>query len=414
MSNLSKIFIALVLLAIAASGFLVTRKAATNSVVSQNPYTAFLEETYDLIKTNYWQKVEDQNLIDLYLAAARAVTKQPQLVTAKDKKDLFNQLEKIVKDETTAATIADAVLANLPPVGKSRLYTQKQAKDLSNTVANIDPTTNHYLSLGISQSATQSQIETAYQTQSATATAQQKQKLDLAYQALKDTTTREIYDATGADPTLPYQALTDQIYYIAINKFSPTTIQELTAALSTSNQHPRLNTLILDLRDNIGGAIDGLPYFLGPFIGEDQYAYQFLQQDKKEDFKTKTGWLPDLVKFKKVVILINENTQSSAEVMASVLKKYHVGVLVGSTTKGWGTVEKVFNLEHQFGGQQVYSVFLVHHLTLREDGQPIEGQGVNPDIFIKDQNWRQQLLDYFNFPNLVTAIDNLVTKVRPL
>jgi len=62
------------------------------------PYTAFLSETYDTIKTNYWQKIEDQALIDLYLAAARVVAKQPQLVTAKDKKDLFNQLGKIVKD----------------------------------------------------------------------------------------------------------------------------------------------------------------------------------------------------------------------------------------------------------------------------------------------------------------------------
>lgn len=395
-----KLFIILLITVVAGLGFWFISRPTI--------YTAFLSETYDTIKTNYWQKIEDKDLIDLYLNAARVVTKQPQLVTAKDKKDLFNQLGKIVKDEATAAAIADAVLSNLPPTGKSRLYTQKLAQDLSNTVANIDPTTNHYQSLGIDQNATQTQIETAYQTQSATATTQQKQELDTAYQALKDTTTREIYDTTGADPTLPYRVLTDQIYYIAIQKFSPTTIQELTAAVNTTNQYPNLNTLILDLRDNIGGAIDGLPYFLGPFIGENQYAYQFLQQDKKEDFTTKSGWMPGLVKFKKVVVLINQNTQSSAEVMAAVLKKYHVGVLVGTTTKGWGTVEKVFSLEHQLGSQQAYSVFLVHHLTLREDGQPIEGQGVNPDVFLSDPNWRQQLLAYFSDPALITTVNNLL------
>jgi len=400
MSNLSKVIIIIILSAAVAGSFFLRPKT--------DPEIAFLEEVYDTIQTNYWQKIEDQDLIDLYLAAARKFGQAPQLVNAKDKKDLFNQLGKIVKDEVTAATIVDAVLANLPPTGKSRLYTQKQEKDLSNTVANIDPTTDHYQSLGIDQNADQTQIDTAYQTQSATATAQQKQKLNTAYQALKDTTTREIYDTTGADPTLPYKALTEQIYYIAIQKFSPTTIQELTAAVNASSQHPNLNTLILDLRDNIGGAIDGLPYFLGPFIGPDQYAYQFLQQDKKEDFKTKTGWLAGLVKFKKVVVLINQNTQSSAEVMASVLKKYHVGVLVGTTTKGWGTVEKVFSLEHQLSDQQTYSVFLVHHLTLREDGQPIEGQGVEPDVSIKDPNWRQQLLAYFSDPGLVNAVNNLL------
>lgn len=397
---MSRLLIILLLLAAVIGSFFLKPKT--------DPEIAFLEETYDIIQTNYWKRIEDQDLIDLYLAAARKFGQAPQLVTAKDKKDLFNQLGKIVKDETTAATIADAVLANLPPAGKSRLYTQKLAADLANTVANIDPTTDHYQSLGIDQNVDQTQIDTAYQTQSATATAEKKQKLNTAYQALKDTTTREIYDTTGADPTLPYKALTDQIYYIAIQKFSPTTIQELTAAVNAGDQYPRLNTLILDLQDNVGGAIDGLPYFLGPFIGPDQYAYQFLQQDKKEDFKTKTGWLAGLVKFKKVVVLINQNTQSSAEVMASVLKKYHVGVLVGTTTKGWGTVEKVFSLEHQLSDQQTYSVFLVHHLTLREDGQPIEGQGVEPDVSIKDPNWRLQLLAYFSDPGLVNAVNNLL------
>lgn len=404
---MSRLLIILLLLATVAGGFFLKPKP--------NPYTAFLQETYDTIQTNYWQKIEDRDLIDLYLNTARVVAKQPQLVTAKDKKDLFNQLGKVVKDETTAATIADAVLANLPPTGKSRLYTQKLAQDLSNTVANVNPEVNHYQELELPKNASEEAVKQAYEEKTQEAqTPEEKQKLNTAYQTLKDTTTREIYDTTGADPTLPYRAITDQIYYIAINKFSPTTIQELTAATNTGNQYPNLNTLILDLQNNIGGAIDGLPYFLGPFIGKDQYAYQFLQQGKKEDFTTKTGWLPGLVKFKKVVVLINQNTQSSAEVMASVLKKYHVGVLVGTTTKGWGTVEKVFSLEHQLSDQQTYSVFLVHHLTLREDGQPIEGQGVNPDVSLSDPNWRQQLLAYFNSPELIKAVDNLVTKVRPL
>ncbi|KKS80036.1 MAG: C-processing peptidase [Candidatus Beckwithbacteria bacterium GW2011_GWA2_43_10] len=363
-------------------------------------YQVFLQETYQIIQANYWDKISDADLTKLYLAAAEKVTGK--------KVSAFKQLKSIVTTEADAATITDMVLANLQPFGKSRLYTQKLVVDLANTVANVNPEVNHYQELDLTKDATEAEIQSAYQTKTATATAEAKQKLDLAYQALKDTTTREIYDTTGADPTLPYRKITDQIYYIAINKFSPTTIRELTAAADASDAYPDLNTLILDLRDNIGGAIDGLPYFLGPFIGPDQSAYQFLQQGKKEDFTTKTGWLPGLVKFKKVVVLINQNTQSSAEVMASVLKKYHVGVLVGTTTRGWGTVEKVFSLEHQLGGRQTYSVFLVHHLTLREDGQPIESQGVEPDVSIKDPNWRQQLLAYFSDPGLITAIDNLL------
>ena len=94
----------------------------------------------------------------------------------------------------------------------------------------------------------------------------------------------------------------------------------------------------------------------------------------------------------------------------AALKTYNVGVVVGTLTKGWGTVEKVFELENQLDEGETYSAFLAHHLTLRGDGQPIEGRGVDPMVNINDSNWEDQLLSYFNFPQLVTQIMGLVSK----
>jgi C-terminal processing protease CtpA/Prc len=120
-----------------------------------------------------------------------------------------------------------------------------------------------------------------------------------------------------------------------------------------------------------------------------------------------TGWLNSLVRYKKVVILINGGSQSTAEVMAATLKKYNVGVLVGTHTKGWGTVEKVFPLDNQIAGDEKFSLFLVHHITLRDDGQPIEGRGVDPMIDITSKDWQKELLQRFGDQNLVTAVENL-------
>jgi carboxyl-terminal processing protease len=158
------------------------------------------------------------------------------------------------------------------------------------------------------------------------------------------------------------------------------------------------------LRDNVGGAIDLMQYFLGPFIGPGQYAYDFYHQDNYTPFKTKTGWLSSLVQYKKVVILINGGAQSSAEVMAAALKKYNVGILVGEPTKGWGTVERVFDIERQIDPNRKFSALIVHSITLRDDGQPIEGRGVEPLINIKDRNWQSQLMEYFNYPELTKAV----------
>ena len=90
--------------------------------------------------------------------------------------------------------------------------------------------------------------------------------------------------------------------------------------------------------------------------------------------------------------------------MAASLKKYNVGVLVGTTTKGWGTVERVFPLDHQIDDHEKFSLFLVHHITLREDGLPIEGRGVDPTISVKDPNWQKILLAHFNQPDIVKAV----------
>ena len=70
-------------------------------------------------------------------------------------------------------------------------------------------------------------------------------------------------------------------------------------------------------------------------------------------------------------------------------------------------MEKVFSLENQIDNAEKYSVFLVHSLTLREDGQPIEGRGVDPLINIKDPNWESQLNEYFNTSELTQVVKEL-------
>ena len=99
---------------------------------------------------------------------------------------------------------------------------------------------------------------------------------------------------------------------------------------------------------------------------------------------------------------------SSAEVMAATLKKYNVGVIVGTNTKGWGTVEKVFELQNQIDKSEKYSVFLAHSLTLREDGKPIEGVGVEPGINITSKDWEKELYSRFGSQTLVDVLKEIL------
>ncbi len=386
----------------------------------KDPYLTFTNEVWDTIKTNYWEKINDDQLAGLFVAAAEKITIKPQTLAQKDRQGVDKLVAQILKEipepdkkRDFVASMADLVLANLQPFGRSRLYTQKEEKSLSNNVNNISGVDQYGL-LGVPKEASAAAIQKAYDDKSAALkkantpeAKQQLAELNQAQQTLTNQKSRQLYDTAGVETTVEYRILNQDIFYLHLLRFSPTTLDDLTRAAGESEATPLATTLILDLRDNIGGAIDGLPWFLGPFLGADQPAYQLYHQGNKTDFKTSGGWLASLVKFKKVVILINENSQSTAELMAATLKKYNVGVLVGRKTKGWGTIEKVFPLTAQLTQNEKYSIFLVHSLALREDGQPIEGRGVEPVIDIGTPGWEKELYNYFRYPELTAELKKI-------
>jgi len=389
-------------------------------VKKEDKYVAFLTEVYEKIQDNYWEKMNDEDLAKIYQLAVEKIVGQAQSLKTNDKEGVKKMIEGILKDVTDdkkkefCAGVADVVLANLQPFGRSRLYARKEAVDLSNNVNNINPEADYYKSLGIGKEANSKQVEEAYTkvekeleplAKESTEAAEKLAEAKSAYEVLKDSENREIYKDSGVEPTIKSKLINPKVFWVHLTKFSPTSLEEFARVMQKADTGEQLDGLIFDLRDNIGGAIDNLPYFLGPFIGPDQYAYQFYHQGEKEDFKTRSGWINSLGRYKKVVILINEQSQSSAELMASVLKKYNVGVLMGTTSKGWGTIEKVFPIENQIDDKETYSIFLVHRITLREDGQPIEGNGVEPVISFDDKNWKAELLKYFEDPSMVGAVE---------
>lgn len=389
---------------------------------AQRPELSLLNEAYTTIQDNYWDSLSDQQLTSLFQnALSRTYGTLPEL-TESSKQSLFNSVEKLIKNnpeanhEQTIAQTIDLVMMNLQPFERSRLYSKQDETNLSNQVNNIDPEINLLEKLEIDDLKSDEQVKEIYkrkQQEIQTSLPDQASReaelaiLERAYNALATTELRQRYQESKVEPTIIGKQLTPDIFYLAIKQFSPTTVEDLQHTLSQAGSKPG-TALIIDLRGNIGGAIDGLPYFLGPFIGENQYAYQFVSQKNVLDFKTKTGWMDELVPFKRVIVLIDNNTQSSAEVMASSLKKYNVGVLVGTPTAGWGTVERVFPLQTRMASGNHYSLFLVHSLTLNDVGEAIEGHGVEPLVNILHSDWQNQLYLYFHDSSLVNAVADLI------
>lgn len=421
-----KIFTKLLILIIVFTvGLGLGREYLTKNQVTRqsekNTPKAFVSEIYDKIKENYWDNISDAQLLDLFklsmnknggnLTVAKLENKEKFLEAVSSATAGMNEEQR----SQFLTAVAGSVLSSLAPAGRSGLYTQKEEDKLKNTVSNINPEKDLYKDLGLAKGASETAVQQAYLQKAAELandkSPEAKEKLKtIAY--AKDTLTQEYtkqrYDTNLVEPTIFTKIAEPGILYVQFKKFSPTSLDEFQKAFDDYKDSSGLNALIFDLRGNIGGAIDATAYFLGFFLGKGQYAFDFYHKGEYLPFKTATDKLSSISKYKQVVILVDQNTQSSAEMMAAALKKYHVGVVLGVPTKGWGTVERVFPLDNQISQKDKYSLFLVHSITLRDDNLPIEGRGVEPDISIKDTNWQQKLLLYFNNASLVSAISELL------
>lgn len=405
-------------------GYSYISKVSLNTGIQKeikNTHPAFLAESYDKIKENYWDNISDAQLIDLFRLAAEKNGSSSLPVKMDSKDSLITNL--ISAQNNLAAeqrpkflpAVLGTVLASLNPAGRSGLYTTKQEEQLKNTVENINPEKDLYKDLGVAKGASESAVAEAFQKQQEelkdqnTPEAKEKLKqLTYAKEVLTDKDRKENYDQKGVEPTIFTKVIGSGILYMQFKKFSPTSYDEFIKAFDGYKDDISLYALIFDLRSNIGGAIDATAYFLGNFIGKNQYAFDFYHKGEYLPFKTPTDKLASIAKYKQMVVLVDNQTQSSAEMMAASIKKYHTGVVVGIPTKGWGTVERVFPLDNQIDPKEKYSIFLVHSITLRDDNQPIEGRGVDPDININDANWQEQLNLYFRNSNLINAVESLL------
>jgi C-terminal processing protease CtpA/Prc len=283
------------------------------------------------------------------------------------------------------------------------------------TVENVNPNSNLYSELGVAPSASADEIKKAYEqkkTELAASTSPEAGKELARAEYVKDTltnpTTKERYDTTKSETTIFTRALGSTLY-LQISRMSPTTVQDVTAALDAASSTP-LSSLIIDLRGNIGGALDQGPSLIGMFLGVNQYVFDLYHQNDFQVIRSPIAKLPELQKYKEIAVLTDNLTQSTAEVMTAAVKRFHLATVVGTNTRGWGTVEGQYPLTTKIDANTTYGLLLVYALTLRDDNQPIDGVGVDPDININDKNWKTQLPKYFRSASLISAVEQTVTQ----
>lgn len=207
--------------------------------------------------------------------------------------------------------------------------------------------------------------------------------------------TIEIEKAVVEIPSVSSEMMDDNIGYIYIGIFGINTDTEFDKALD-SLEKQGMEKLIIDLRDNSGGYLSTVTNIMSKFVGKDKVLYQIKEKDKVTKYKSLTDETMDY----KVVVLVNGESASAAEIMASMLQEQYGATLVGTKTYGKGSVQ----LTKELANGTLIKYTIEEWLT--SNGKSIEKEGITPDIELE--------LDESYFENYSDESDNQLQKALEL
>lgn len=182
-------------------------------------------------------------------------------------------------------------------------------------------------------------------------------------------------------PTVEGQVLPKtKIGYMSISMFAEPTANQFETTLSKL-ERSGIRGLIVDVRGNPGGLLESARDILSRFVSDRQVVTIRMRGGKDELVKTYNGEAHNLTY--PVVVLIDEDSASAAEIFAGVLRDYRIASLVGEHTYGKASVQNVFPLIDGSSAKVTIAKYILPGQAeiarkVDEDGQYISG-GLNPD-----------------------------------
>ncbi|QAA82740.1 PDZ domain-containing protein [Aequorivita sp. H23M31] len=184
----------------------------------------------------------------------------------------------------------------------------------------------------------------------------------------------------------------DKIAYVHMKNMSNDELQNFMKEMVSEAY--KKDALILDLRNNTGGNVHDA-------------VLQFLSQKPYTQWKYRDGKLSPQPNFtpgsKPMVLLINEQTLSDAEVTAAGFKELGLGKVIGTETYRW----IIFTSAGRLIDGSVYRLPSWGCYTL--SGDDLELTGVKPDIYVKE-DFKDRLLG--NQPQLDSAINEILKELK--
>ena len=171
--------------------------------------------------------------------------------------------------------------------------------------------------------------------------------------------------------TVSWRMMDDNIGYISITNFRENTHNQFKEALDTLEAEG-MEKLVLDLRNNTGGLVKSAQEIGEELLPEGIMVYTMDKEGNRED-----TLCDDVYNDVPMVVLVNGNSASAAEILAGAIQDTGRGELIGTTTFGKGLVQRLFTLPDGSG----LNVTIQKYYT--PNGTSIHGVGITPDYEVE-------------------------------
>lgn len=171
--------------------------------------------------------------------------------------------------------------------------------------------------------------------------------------------------------TVSWRMMDDNIGYISITNFRENTYNQFKEALDTLEAEG-MEKLVLDLRNNTGGLVKSAHEIGEELLPEGIMVYTMDKEGNREDTLCN-----DVYNDVPMVVLVNGNSASAAEILAGAIQDTGRGELIGTTTFGKGLVQRLFTLPDGSG----LNVTIQKYYT--PNGTSIHGVGITPDYEVE-------------------------------
>jgi carboxyl-terminal processing protease len=162
--------------------------------------------------------------------------------------------------------------------------------------------------------------------------------------------------------------------YLRISQFQSKTADYLVDAVDDLRKENdgELNGLVLDLRNNPGGVLNGAVAVSDAFLTKGMIVYT---EGRIADSRLRFNATPDdIIDGAPLVVLVNQGSASASEIVAGALQDHKRAIILGAKTFGKGSVQTILPL----GSESALKLTTARYYT--PSGRSIQAEGITPDI----------------------------------